>query len=346
MDKGVLSQNIKGKARETGFDAVGIAPIGLVPGNRLLAWLARGYHGRMAYLARNLEKRLDPSLILPGARSVVCCALCYPHDEAPVSGSVTARVSHYARGEDYHEVLAAKLEGVLAYVRQLTPGVQGKVYVDTGPVLEKWWAAQAGIGWPGKHTNLLSRELGSWFFLGELILDLELEYDTPVQDYCGTCTRCIDACPTEAIVAPYVLDASRCISYLTIELREEIPADLRNPVGDMVFGCDICQQVCPWNSKAPEIDHRDFLPAEDLAARSLRDFARLTPEQFRERFRKSPVSRAKWRGFMRNVAIALGNAGDPSAIPELERLLQCDDELVREAAAWALAQIQGKGCEE
>jgi len=360
LDKGVLTENIKSKAKETGFDAVGIAPIGLVPGDRLLDWLARGYHGRMAYLARNLEKRLDPSTILPGARSVVCCALCYPHTDSrsdfqgpravacdqsfvQEGSSGTARVSHYARGEDYHDVLSAKLEDILGFVRQLIPGVQGKTYVDTGPVMEKWWAAQAGIGWQGKHTNLLSRDLGSWFFLGELILDLDLEYDSPVPDYCGTCTRCIDACPTQAIVAPYVLDASRCVSYLTIELKEEMPEELRQPIGDMVFGCDICQQVCPWNSRAPEVDDDDFAPADDLAAPSLRDLARLTPEQFRERFRKSPISRPKWRGFMRNVAMALGNAGDPSAIPELEQLLDCEDEMVRDAAAWALGQIQGKG---
>lgn len=339
MDRGVITQAIKQRARDAGFDAVGVAPIGLVPESRLLEWIQRGYHGRMTYMARNVEKRLDPSLILPGARSVVCCALCYPHDEAQEAGPGAARVSHYARGEDYHDVLTAKLQGLLGFVQQSVPAVQAKVYVDTGPVLEKWWAAQAGIGWQGKHTNLLSTTLGSWFFLGELILDLELEYDSRVPDHCGTCTRCIDACPTQAIVAPYVLDASRCISYLTIELREDVPEDLRRPMGDMVFGCDICQQVCPWNSKAPDVDGEDFAPAPELAASSLKELARLTPEEFRRRFRGSPISRAKWRGFMRNVAIALGNSGDPAGIPELRRLLECGDGLVREAAAWALERI-------
>lgn len=335
---------------------MGIAPIERVPGDRLLAWLERSYHGSMGYMARNVEKRLDLSLVFPGARSVVCVALLYPHSEGPDFGagqnptpaessvqgspSADARISHYARGEDYHAVMTKRLEKLLACVRESVPGAQGRLYVDTGPVLEKWWAAQAGVGWQGKHTNLLSTKLGSWFFLGELILDIELAFDAPVPDHCGTCTRCIDACPTQAIVEPYVLDASRCISYLTIELREDVPEDLRGPMGNMVFGCDICQEVCPWNRKAPDVTESDFRPAEGLTPPSLRELARLTPEEFRTRFKNRPILRAKWSGFMRSIAIALGNARDASAVPELRHLLSCDNEMVRRHAAWALDKIE------
>jgi epoxyqueuosine reductase len=219
----------------------------------------------------------------------------------------------------------------------LADGVEGLVYVDTGPILEKYWAAQSGLGWIGKHTNLISRTIGSWFFLGEIILNLDLEPDSPLPDHCGTCTACIDACPTSAIVEPYVLDSRRCISYLTIELREDTPVDLRPRLGNLVFGCDICQDVCPWNRKVAEAASDDFGRTD--SSRSLKQLARITPEEFRDHFNRTPLKRCQWRGFMRNVATALGNEGDDGSVFELAGLLNSDDAMVRRHAAWALKQI-------
>lgn len=340
MERSELTRQIKTRAESLGFEAVGVAPVSVIPEERLRTWLQRQYQGRMAYLERNTEKRLDPQKVLPGARSVVSLALNYFHPyPLPYSDRSRGVISRYASGEDYHAVLEEKLQQVAGFVRELEPEAKSRIYVDTGPVLDKYWAARAGLGWMGKHTNLLSRTLGSWFFLGEILLNLELEYDEPSFDYCGSCTRCIEACPTQAIVEPYVLDSRRCISYLTIELREDIPEEFRESMGNLVFGCDICQDVCPWNRKAPPSRVEEFQPGDSNRAPELRALAQMSVEEFRERFRGSPIRRTQWRGLMRNVAVAMGNAKDPEMVAELRSLLNAHDPMVRRHAAWALGRM-------
>ncbi|RPI20321.1 MAG: tRNA epoxyqueuosine(34) reductase QueG, partial [Acidobacteria bacterium] len=218
------------------------------------------------------------------------------------------------------------------------PEAQTRIYVDTGPVDEKAWAVKAGLGWQGKNTNVLNRRLGSWFFLGEIITDLELEPDAPGRDYCGSCTRCIDACPTRAL-EPYLLDGRRCVSYLTIELRGDIPEELREGCGPWIFGCDICQEVCPWNRKSPFSSEPEFERRLDVAETRLVPLSRMTPEEFSQRYRQTAIKRSKWRGLMRNTAVALGNSGNPEVAPELGRLLDDPDPMIRRHAAWALARI-------
>ncbi|MBI3013804.1 MAG: tRNA epoxyqueuosine(34) reductase QueG [Candidatus Tectomicrobia bacterium] len=312
-----LTRKIKRKGKELGFAAVGIAPASLLTpeGERLALFLARGYHGEMDWLAQTREKRADVDRVMPGAASVITAAMNYYAEEtargaAPLRGPdqpETGRISCYAWGEDYHEIVAERLRELFAWVQALLPGVQGKVYVDTGPVMEKAWAARSGIGWIGKHTNLITRELGSYVFLGVILLDRELIYDVPIEDYCGTCTRCIEACPTQAIVAPYVLDARRCISYLTIEKRGEMPEEFHAAMGDWIFGCDVCQEVCPWNRFAQPSPEPAFQPRPENRAPILSELLRLTPEEFSTRARRSPLKRAKHQGLRRNVAIALAN---------------------------------------
>ncbi len=235
------------------------------------------------------------------------------------------------------------MEKLLAHIKGLDPKAEGKVYVDTGPVMDKYWAAHSGVGWLGKHTNLLSREAGSWFFLGEILLNLDLEYDVPGEDFCGSCTRCIDVCPTDAITEPYVLDSRRCISYLTIELREDIPEAFRSSMDNLIFGCDLCQDVCPWNDPVPHSSVEEFRPRKGNRAPDLRELSRLLAEDFSQRYRKSPIKRAKWRGFMRNVAVAMGNSGDPEMIPELEVLVDSEDSMIRRHAQWALERLASVG---
>jgi len=335
-----LTRKIKVKASELGFDSVGVAPASAIPEDRLRTWLRSGYHGKMDYMSRQAEKRLDPDKVLPGVRSVLCVLLDYYHAyDLPYDQPSLGVISRYASGEEYHQLIQGKLRQLLSSIQSLLPQVQARLYVDTGPVMDKYWAAQAGLGWLGKHTNLLDRDRGSWFFLGEILLDVELEYDQPSLDFCGSCTRCIDACPTDAIVEPYVLDARRCISYLTIELRNDIPNEFREPMSNLVFGCDICQDVCPWNRSAPDSSVAEFKPRELSRQPELKQLAQITPEQFPKRFRDSPIKRAKWRGLMRNVAVAMGNSMDPKMVPELSNLLDSEEGMVRRHAAWALAQI-------
>ncbi len=290
---------------------------------------------------------MDVRQVLPNARSVVSLSLNYFHPyDLPYGQPELGAISRYASGEDYHEVLGKRVEELFAFIRGLEPAVEGKVYVDTGPVMDKHWAAQSGIGWLGKHTNLLSRKFRSWFFLGESLLNLELDYDVPGTDFCGSCTRCIDACPTDAIAEPYVLDSRRCISYLTIELREDIPEEFREPMGNLIFGCDICQDVCPWNSKAPVSSGEEFKPKEMNQAPDLRELARLSPEDFQKRYRGSPIKRTKWRGFLRNVVVAMGNSQDPEMIPELEILLHHEDPMIRRHASWALSRLTAQSAKQ
>jgi epoxyqueuosine reductase len=342
---GTLTQRIKAVGTALGFDLVGVSPV-QPPAHResFAEWLRRGYHGEMAYMARTAGKRLHPGEFLPWARSVVSVALNYnsPHTREAEAEGIRGWISRYAWGDDYHEVMQTKLERLLGSVREEAgPEVQGRVYVDAGPVVDRDVGARAGIGWFGKNTNLLSMRVGSFFFLGELFLNVELEYDRPIRDRCGQCRLCLDACPTNAFVGPYVLDARRCISYLTIELKGVIPLDLRPLMGTHIFGCDICQDVCPYNTKVKPTKEQAFQPRAGMHAPELIPLLSLTDMEFKARFARSPILRAKRRGFLRNVCVALGNLKHPEAVPSLARSLRDDPEpLVRAHAAWALGQIR------
>lgn len=302
-----LTQHIKQKALELGFAKVGIARAERLTeeGRRLREWLNRGYHGTMEWMERNVEKRVDPRAILPGAKSVICVAMNYYVPQNQPADPAMGKISRYAWGDDYHIVVSERLSRLLDFIKEEAPTATGKMYVDTGPVMDKAWAVRAGIGWLGKHTNVITRELGSWIFLGEIIVDLELEYDEPIADFCGSCTACIEACPTGAIVQPYVLDATKCISYLTIEHKGEIPADLQAKLEGWIFGCDICQDVCPWNRFQQPTTEKRFEPRGEIRASYLEDLARLSEDEFRNRFRKSPIKRTKLAGLVRNVKAVL-----------------------------------------
>lgn len=336
MDRSALTRAVKQLALDAGFDAVGVARAGALPPRLLLPWLERGFHGEMHYLARDPERRLDPERVLPGAKSVLSMRLHYDPGSDDVDDPSRGIIARYARGDDYHEVLKPRLHALVEKLRALVPGVEAKAYVDTGPVLEKSWAQAAGLGWIGKHTNLIAGKAGSWFLLAEVLLTLELDPDLPVADHCGSCTRCIDACPTRAIVAPYLLDATLCISYLTIELKSDIPVELRPHLGNRVFGCDICQEVCPWN-RAPAVCGEPRLQPKPLDDR-LVSLAGLSPDEFSRVFRGSPVKRAKRRGLLRSVALALASWGIPGAEKALDRLAEDSDPQVARHARWALGE--------
>ncbi len=339
-----LTEKIRLCAGELGFGLVGFAPADPLEGAAFYArWVAQGYAGQMGYLERNIEKRADPQQVLPGARSVVCVGMQYFQEPAPKADPLEGRISCYARGEDYHGLIQDRLGQLLGFVRAAAgQEVAGRAYVDTGPVLERELARRAGLGWWGKNTCLIAKRTGSYFFLGELLLDLELEYDQPAIDHCGTCTRCLDACPTQAFPEPYVLDARRFISYLTIELKGAIPPPLRAGMGDWIFGCDICQEVCPWNRKAVPVAEPVFRAQPGLENPSLPELLALNQEEFTARFRHSPLKRAKRRGLLRNAAVALGNAGDRRAVPVLVQALADEEPLVRAHAAWALGRLGGE----
>ena len=312
------SQLAKAHALALGFDLVGIAPLGpSESAERFEAWLRAGYAGEMSYLARGAEKRRDSRLPRPGTTHAIVVALDYGGKEP------AGPVARYARGDDYHDVMDAHLRELHRRLeRDAGHAIEGKPYVDTGPLLERDLARRAGLGWFGKNTNLLNPGRGSFFFLGALVVDLELEPDAPFEsDHCGTCTRCIDACPTGAIVAPRTLDATRCISYLTIEQKGEIPEALRPLMGELLYGCDICQEVCPWNVKfaqpnrVPEFAPREFIAGKDARALA-RDLLALTQEEFSAAFKGSPMKRAKLGGLQRNAAVVLANAGEhPTPAP-------------------------------
>ncbi len=350
-----LADAIKAEAARLGFALCGITDASPPPHHRHYArWLAEGRAGEMLYLHRQEPKRGDLSQVLPGARSVVCVALNYSPEEGrpeegqwepgtgamPVPGHLAGTVARYARFDDYHETLWQRLESLLVFIKTRSQSANGKVYCDTGPVTERDLAMRAGLGWIGKHTNLISRRLGNWFFLGEIILDIPLPPDAPETTHCGTCTRCLPACPTGAITAPYQLDARRCISYLTIEMKGSIPVELRPLIGTRIYGCDDCLAVCPWNRFAVRSDDPAVRPRADLLAPDLLELLALDAPAFNARFRNSPIKRTKRRGLLRNVCVALGNLGDPSAVPALTRAAEHDPEpLVREHAQWALEQI-------
>ncbi|GAB4534833.1 MAG: tRNA epoxyqueuosine(34) reductase QueG [Anaerolineae bacterium] len=376
-----LSEDIKEKAYELGFDVAGIAPAGRAPhADAYASWVDAGYAAAMGYLARDVARRQDPRRVLPGARSVVVTGLSYFVLDPPAdlwADPARGRIARYAWGLDYHQVMTPRLHQLAGFIaRQTRREVECRVYVDTGPVLERDFAAQAGLGFIGKNTCLINPMLGSYLFLGEILVNLELDYDQPATDAgatlefevapglatrprearpttatapgklsrrvgtCGDCVRCLRACPTQAFPAPYVLDSNRCISCLTIELKGSIPLELRPMLGHWIFGCDECQVVCPWPRRFSQPTRLDFLHFDpERAAPRLLDLIGLSEEAFRARFRRTPIWRARRRGLLRNVAVALGNWGDPQAVPALRKALDDPEPLIREHAAWALARI-------
>ena len=300
-----LAQSIKQRARTIGFDMIGIVRADQLEAerNRLLEWLSRGYHADMHWMARDPEKRADPRKLFPEARSIIVVALNYYTPDQHSDGSETGKVSRYAWGDDYHEVVGSKLRALLDWINEQVPEAEGKVCVDIQPMMDKAWGVRAGLGWIGKHSNLITQRFGSWVFLGELLLNLELDYDTEqVEDHCGTCTLCIDACPTAAITEPYVVDSNKCISYATIELRApEMPAQFSGKLDGWLYGCDICQDVCPWNRFEETTTEERFKPRAGNVNASVSEIEALTPDTYAERFRHSAMKRAKLAGLQRNA---------------------------------------------
>ncbi len=374
---------IKRRALEAGFDLVGIAPpAGRKDSEFLSQWVKKGFGGEMRYLAD--PRREDPHRVLPSVKSVISVGLIYntPHpystpvggpsegernSDAPRAAGPEVRprawISRYAWGRDYHEVLRGKLEQLRTTVEEFAPGVETRVYVDTGPILERAFARLAGIGWMGKNTCLINERTGSWFFLGVILTNLELDLDLPVPDRCGSCTLCLEACPTGALVEPYVMDASRCIAYFNIELKGSIPEQFRAAIGRNVFGCDICQDVCPWNSpqraavsslpefqplSLPQATSREPVSGAETGIEneaspfdpSLQALAAFTEEDFRRLFARSPLKRAKYIGWLRNLCVVMGNSGDRQFTPWLESAAGRSDPVVREHAAWALHRLR------
>lgn len=337
-----LSARVKALALSAGFDIAGVARPEPPPALSFFReWVLRGYAGNMAYLTSQQAKRESLQVAFPWAVSVVCLGLQYdtPHPYSTSAAQGRGWISRYAWGDDYHVVMKRMLERLVATLERELGPCRARVYVDTGPIVERACAAAAGVGAWGKNTCLLHPEHGSWFFLGEVITDLDLAADHPRGDMCGSCTACIDACPTRALRAPYVLDARRCISYTTIELRGAIPEGGREGIGHHVFGCDICQDVCPWNRKRRHRGPQAFEPRPGLLSPPLETLARLDQAAFSERFRGSPVKRAKRQGFLRNVAVALGNLELPSRRAALERLSRDPDPIVGEHALWGLDRL-------
>jgi epoxyqueuosine reductase len=344
MDLQALARDIKDWGRELGFRKVGIAGIELPEDEqRLLDWLAAGHHGDMHYMARHGTRRSRPSELVPGTVRVISARMDYlPAAENPqkvLENPELGYVSRYALGRDYHKVLRGRLARLADRIAAVA-GSQGyRAFTDSAPVLEKALARDAGLGWIGKHTNLLDRHDGSWFFLGEVFTDLPLPIDAPVTSHCGSCTACIDVCPTQAIVAPYRLDARRCISYLTIELDGAIPEEFRKAIGNRVYGCDDCQLVCPWNRYAKLTEEADFLPRQGLDAPRLVDLLQWSEQQFLERTAGSAIRRIGYERWLRNVAVALGNAPKtPEVVAALEARRDHPSALVREHVAWALSR--------
>ncbi len=339
------AHRLRQRARELGFDRAGFVPAGPArQADRLRAWLAGGNHGTMEWMVRSEPLRADVRALLPGARTVLTLLTFYfTRPDAPGDAWV-GQVSRYAWGRDYHNVLGRRLRKLARFVEETWPGEKAIPAVDSKPVLEKDWAERAGLGWIGKHSNLITEDRGSWFFLSEIVttLDVSEARDAIPADRCGRCVACLDACPTGAIVAPLRVDARRCISYLTIELRGPIPRELRPDIGEWIFGCDVCQDVCPWNRFAVPVEDDAFRLDRNRFPGDLTDFLSLDEDAFRVRFEGSPVRRAGRDGFLRNVCVALGNRRDPSTVPTLARALADDSALVRAHAAWAIGRIGGE----
>ena len=302
---------IKKEARALGFDFCGISKAEKLAGEEpwLAGWLAQGYHGKMAYLTNHFDKRLDPSELVPGARSIVSLLYnYYPGDEE--NDNAPFKIARYALGRDYHFVIKDKLKAFMQFLNENIGEIHGRIFVDSAPVMERQWAARSGLGWIGKNTLLLNRQMGSYFFIAELIIDLELEYDGLVRDYCGTCTRCLDACPTDAFVDAGVLDASKCISYFTIELKDAIPEEFRGKYERWIFGCDICQEVCPWNRFAKRHREPDFEKSDAIEKLQKEGLHEITEEIFNKIFKDSPLKRTKYKGIRRNIDFLKSASGD------------------------------------
>jgi epoxyqueuosine reductase len=344
-----ISSVIREAAREAGFELSGIAAVGDSPELEYFPqWIAEGRAGEMKYLEARDEqgrlKRASLAHVAPWARSVVVCAINY-NTAQPYSTQFKDAdrgwISRYAWSRDYHDSVIEKLRQVEAAVKSVAANdVITRSYVDTGPIVERVVAKYAGIGWIGKNTCIIHQKMGSWLFLGVILTSLELTADLPAPDRCGSCTRCIDACPTDAFIGPYQLDSNKCIAYLTIEKRGAIPEGMRDGIGRHVFGCDICQDVCPWNRKAPATVQEEFQPREQLVNPALDWLAEMSAEEFRSLFRGSPVSRTKRMGLRRNAVIAMGNSGEKKFLPLLERLTKDEDEILRESAGWAVNKIR------
>jgi epoxyqueuosine reductase len=337
---------IKHQARAIGFEMAGIAPAAQADGFDMMQnWLNEGMAGEMTYMARHAEARRHPASILSEVRSVVMVGMNYftgPEAAQAVTAHVglRGRVALYARGDDYHKVLRSRLKNLLRWIQAESPGCHGRAVVDTAPLLERDFARRAGLGWFGKNTILINKRLGSYFFIGALLLSLELEADAAHDSsHCGTCTACLDACPTGALVAPGRLDARRCISYLTIELKSSVATELRAGVGEWIFGCDVCQEVCPWNAKAPASTESAWGTRPDLLEINVGELLGLTESDFRQRFHGTALMRAGRGALLRNAALVLGNRGDPAGLPALRAALADRDPLVAEAAEWAIDQI-------
>lgn len=342
-----LTQHIHQHANELGFELVGITPAAQSETiARYRQWIKNGYAGKMDYLKRHLPLKADVRQLLTEAKSVISLAMNYYTLDPPkafTDDPARGQISRYAWGDDYHDVIRQRLSALVEFIKQTAETeLKTRVCVDTAPIIEREYAQKAGIGWIGKNTNLIHWRSGSWYFLAEILINLDLETDMlSPRGSCGTCTRCIEACPTDAIIEPNLLDSRLCISYLTIELKESIPKPLRPKMGNLIFGCDICQEVCPWNSKAVPTDEPAFHPREGNLAPQLLSLIGMTQQEFSRRFKGSPIKRAKRRGFLRNVLVAIGNWGAPRAVPALKDALTDDEPLVRSHAAWALGKIGG-----
>ncbi|MFQ5509330.1 MAG: tRNA epoxyqueuosine(34) reductase QueG [Leptospirillia bacterium] len=335
--------------------ALGLLNVGFVrpdlgtEGKRLSTWLEQGYAGDMAYIGRRRHDRVDPGRLLAGFNTAIVVSETYANPTERTKKPFTEMadpgrgyIARYARGSDYHDRLLARLNTLAETVTSLVPGAATRPYVDTGPILEKAWGQQAGLGWRGKHTNLVDPEGGNWICLGVILTDLELPISNPAPDRCGTCTDCMDACPTDAFPAPYVLDARRCISYLTIELKGAIPQPFRPAIGNRIFGCDDCLAACPWNRFARHARDTAYAGRRITNGARLTELMALTPEDFNRHFKNTPLHRTKRRGLLRNVAVALGNSGDPDTVPVLADAVADAEPLIRGHAAWALGEIAAK----
>lgn len=311
MNTSQLTTLIRNQALSLGFDACGFAKAERLnnEAEKLDKWLSEDRHGTMDWMASNFEKRVDPTILVPGSKTVVSLLASYHHPshKDQILSTSKPQIAKYAQGRDYHKVLKKNLKELFSYTNELLGGIEGRFFVDSAPVLDKAWAVKAGLGWVGKNSNILNKRIGSYFFIAELIIDAELEYDAPTTDHCGTCTRCIDACPTDAIYEPYKVDATKCISYLTIEHKGKIEEKYHTNIENWIFGCDICQDVCPWNNKARLSNFIDFYPRQKVIEKELPDFLNMKEEEFNSTFEGSAVRRTKFSGFSRNLEIVSKN---------------------------------------
>ncbi|MCY4401714.1 MAG: tRNA epoxyqueuosine(34) reductase QueG [Candidatus Poribacteria bacterium] len=347
-----LTQQIQSRAYQLGFELVGITPAEESQTiQRYKEWIANGYAGKMGYLERHLPLKEDTRTLLQEAKSVISLAMNYYTLDPPkelAEDPSRGQISRYAWGDDYHDVIRERLLLLVEFIKNTAETeLKSRVFVDSGPILEREYAQRAKLGWIGKNTNLINWRTGSWYFLAEVLVSIELDSEMgTLRGSCGTCTKCIEACPTDAFVEPNLLDSRLCISYLTIELKDSIPKELRPKMGNLIFGCDICQEVCPWNSKAIPTSEPAFQPHEGNLAPELLKLVGMTQSEFSEKFKGSPIKRAKRRGFLRNVLVAIGNWGARAAIPALKKALVDEEPLVRSHAAWAMGQIGGKTAEQ